>query len=70
MPKGTWREFEDFPEKGNENCQIKFDDIASRPVRVHKTRGGKGGKTVTIISGLDLNTLDAKNLLKKSEKNN
>ena len=34
-------------------------------VRVQRMRGGRGGKTVTIIRGLALNALDAKKLLKK-----
>ena len=65
MPKGSWREFENIPSRDSPDSSENIPLIADRSVRVHRTRGGKGGKTVTIISGLDLNLFDAKNLLKK-----
>ena len=65
MPKGSWREFEDLSFRDNSDCSEDVNTIADRPVRVQRTRGGKGGKTVTIIRGLGLNTHGAKNLLKK-----
>ena len=38
---------------------------AQQPVRVQPTRGGKGGKTVTVIRGLELDPAGFKSLLKK-----
>ena len=34
-------------------------------MRVQKTRGGKSGKTVTVISGLKLDEADRRSLLKR-----
>ena len=65
MPKGSWREFEDLPLKENPRISEMLPVKADRAVKVQRTRGGKGGKTVTIIRGLGLKQLDAKNLLKK-----
>ena len=65
MPKASWREFggvsSDDTSKSVESVQAKID----RPVRVQKTRAGKSGKTVTLISGISLNDLDSKSLLKR-----
>ena len=68
MPKGSWREFEELPLKVDSEFPEIALDIADRSVRVQRTRGGKGGKTVTIIRGLGLNSMDAKSLLKKLKK--
>ncbi len=65
MSKGSWREFED---SSPDETKQKLDNPkskADRPVRVKKTRGGKGGKTVTIVSGLGLSLSELKKLLKK-----
>ena len=65
MPKGIWREFENPAQnpkdKESWNSQSKVDKL----VRVQRSRGGRGGKTVTIIAGLDLNDIDLRKLLKK-----
>ncbi len=65
MAKGTWREFDDS------EAISKFDlpSFSSSPknqrrVRVQRTRGGKRGKTVTLISGLELGKAEASVLLK------
>ena len=65
MIKGSWREFEDIPSRDSPDISENLPLIADRSVRVHRTRGGKGGKTVTIIRGLCLNPFEAKHLLKK-----
>ncbi len=65
MPKGSWREFEDISKKDDLDLLKKVPEMGDRAVRVQRMRGGKGGKTVTIISGLDLNDFEAKKLLKK-----
>ena len=64
MPKGTWREFGDpSPNEGNQNL-LNIQSKADKSVRVKKTRGGKAGKTVTIIQGLQLDAIESKQLLK------
>ena len=40
-------------------------DKAELNVRVQKARGGKGGKTVTVITGLELEVAEARVLLKR-----
>ena len=65
MSKGSWREFDDSLETFETDCSINNSPKIDRIVRVKATRGGKGGKTVTIITGLGLNNLEAKALLKK-----
>ena len=63
MSKGNWREF------GDVQCQTSFvtdkTPKADSQVRVHRTKAGKGGKTVTVIKGLDLKISELKVILKK-----
>ena len=66
MPKGGWQEFSSADSlqrpKGPAAAPTpKPDQI----VRVQPTRGGKGGKTVTVIRGLELEPDGFKALLKK-----
>ena len=65
MPKGSWKEFDDLSGNGNGTCSQNTLSKVDRVVRIQKTRGGKRGKTVTIIKGLSLNECDLKKLLKK-----
>ena len=65
MPKGSWTEFGNLPLKDSSDFSQNFQPAGARSVRVQRTRGGKGGKTVTMIRGLALNSLEAKKLLKK-----
>ena len=64
MSKGSWREFDDSIETFEPGCSLHNSPKIDRVVRVEVTRGGKGGKTVTIIKGLGLNNHEAKALLK------
>ncbi|ABX08113.1 translation initiation factor [Prochlorococcus marinus] len=65
MPKGSWREFEDTAVKQTLQSSFQIESKSQLPVRVQKTRVGKGGKTVTVISGLTTRDNDqAKKLLK------
>ena len=64
MPKGSWREFHDPSISRPEMTQSTMEK-AELNVRVQKTKGGKGGKTVTVISGLELDVADKKILLKR-----
>ncbi len=65
MPKGSWREFDssssDNTSKSVESDQFKLD----RSLIVQKTRAGKSGKTVTLITGISLTDSDIKRLLKR-----
>jgi len=63
MPKGSWREF-DGPSTSKPNNSEEGVEKVLRNVRVQRTRVGKGGKTVTVISGLGLNAVEARDLLK------
>ena len=66
MPKGDWQEF-----SSAESLQRPSGPAAEptaktqQMVRVQPTRGGKGGKTVTVIRGLELDAAGFKALLKK-----
>ena len=66
MPKGGWQEFSTTDSlqrpSGTEKQPIAK---AEQTVRVQPTRGGKGGKTVTVIRGLELEPGGLKALLKK-----
>ncbi len=64
MLKKSWREFGDYSPNENKQPLDNLQSKADCPVRVKKTRGGKGGKTVTIVSGLGLPSLELKKLLK------
>ncbi len=64
MPKRSWREFGDYAPNDHKKPLDNLQSKADRPVRVKKMRGGKGGKTVTIVSGLGLPSLELKKLLK------
>ncbi|WP_320666510.1 translation initiation factor [Prochlorococcus sp. MIT 1307] len=64
MPKGSWLEFND-PSTSKMQRSQSIADKAERHVRVQRLRGGKGGKTVTVISGLELDSIAAKSLLKR-----
>ena len=66
MPKGGWQEF-----SSAEGLQRPSGPAAEpttkaqQMVRVQPTRGGKGGKIVTVIQGLELDAAGFKVLLKK-----
>ena len=66
MPKGGWQEFSTTDSlqrpSGTEKQPIAK---AEQTVRVQPTRGGKGGKTVTVIRGLELDPSGLKTLLKR-----
>ncbi len=65
MPKGIWREFENSLENSREKKSLKIQSKLDRVVRLQRSRGGRGGKTVTIITGLALNEIQLRKLLKK-----
>ena len=66
MPKGGWQEFSsDASLQRPAAAASEPVPKAQQVVRVQPTRGGKGGKTVTLIRGLELDGAGFKALLKK-----
>ena len=64
MKKRNWKEFNDFDSKTESQITNGISDQSKPLVRVHSTRSGKAGKTVTLISGLGLDHPNARQLLK------
>ena len=65
MPKGNWREFVD-PKSTTREIKTNYQNPkSSQNVRVQKVKGGKKGKTVTVITGIELNDLELRMMLKK-----
>ena len=66
MPKGGWKEFSSADSLQRPSGPAAEPTAKSQQmVRVQPTRGGKGGKTVTVIRGLELDAAGFKALLKK-----
>ena len=64
MSKGSWVEFDDSLAKDQAFENSPISPKRNRSVLVQKTRGGKRGKTVTVITGLELDASGARSLLK------
>ena len=65
MPKGGWREFSSADSlQRAKGAPGEPTPKSQQMVRVQPTRGGKGGKTVTVIRGLELDGSGFKALLK------
>ena len=65
MPKGGWQEFSTSESLQRTPPATGLTPKTQQMVRVQPTRGGKGGKTVTMIRGLELDAAGFKALLKK-----
>ncbi len=66
MPKGGWQEFNSADSLQRPSGATTEPTAKSQQmVRVQPTRGGKGGKTVTVIRGLELDAAGFKARLKK-----
>tara|TARA_Y100001968_G_C19438668_1_gene761275 strand:- start:1566 stop:1889 length:324 start_codon:yes stop_codon:yes gene_type:complete len=65
MPKGTWREFDDALSQDQSIHNPNYEPKDQQKVVISKTKSGKAGKLVTIISGLKLDANEAKSLLKE-----
>ena len=65
MPKGGWQEFSTSESLQRTTPATELTPKTQQMVRVQPTRGGKGGKTVTVIRGLELDAAGFKALLKK-----
>jgi translation initiation factor 1 len=64
-PKGGWREFPSPESQVRPAEAPAVTPKAQRRVRVQRTKAGKGGKTVTLITGLELGDAEAQALLKQ-----
>ena len=65
MPKGIWREFENPAQNSSKESSLDIKSKVDKLVRLQRSRGGRGGKIVTIITGLELNDIELRQLLKK-----
>jgi translation initiation factor 1 len=66
MRKGGWQEFSNADSlQRPSGPSAGATPMGEQVVRVQPTRGGKGGKTVTMIRGLELDPDGLKALLKK-----
>tara|TARA_Y100001968_G_scaffold313660_1_gene338085 strand:- start:85 stop:411 length:327 start_codon:yes stop_codon:yes gene_type:complete len=66
MPKGSWMEFDkDQIKPISENSSTNLRNFKNDPVRVQKTKVGRGGKIVTLVNGLDVTSLEVKALFKR-----
>ncbi len=70
MPKGNWQEFVD-PSGATTSTRINSIPTPkpNLKVRVQRRKAGKGGKIVTLITGLELTALEMRSLLKKLKAN-
>jgi translation initiation factor 1 len=62
--KGGWQEFDGPPSLARPAAPPSSTPKGQQPVRVQRTKAGKGGKTVTVISGLEITDREALTLLK------
>ena len=65
MSKGGWSEFNDPIKTIVNETQNSVPPKGNRQVRLERTRSGKKGKLVTVITGLELDQVEVKKLLKK-----
>ena len=65
MPKGSWREFDDALSQEPSIKGSNFSSKENQKVIVSKSKSGRAGKIVTIITGLKVTPNDAKSLLKE-----
>ncbi len=65
MSKGNWREFDDCEASTKGVSGKTSSRKTSRKIRVQKLKAGKKGKTVTQITGLELESEEAIVLLKE-----
>jgi translation initiation factor 1 len=63
--KGGWQEFSRPESLSRPATSTPVTPRAQQRVRVQRTKAGKGGKTVTLISGLEVARVEALSLLKQ-----
>ena len=64
MPKGSWREFDHDSSLSRPDSKDEKVLRKDRKVRIEKVKGGRGGKIVTVISGLGLEVKELRVFLK------
>ncbi len=69
MPKGNWREFGDPAKEIGLPLETPIATKSHMAVKVQKTSGGKKGKTVTVINGLEHENAHLRSLLKSLKRN-
>ncbi|MFM7465519.1 MAG: translation initiation factor [Cyanobium sp.] len=62
--KGGWQEFDGPANLARPATPASSTPKSQQRVRVQRTKAGKGGKTVTVISGLEISESEALGLLK------
>ncbi|WP_320673597.1 translation initiation factor [Prochlorococcus sp. MIT 1341] len=65
MPKGNWVEFNDPTPTHQQEPNASTKTKAKKEIRIKRVRNNKGGKTITVISGLDLTHKEYLKLLKQ-----
>ncbi len=65
MPKGNWQEFQAFEATTNDAATTANALRQNHQIKISRIKSGKKGKTVTLITGLDLNSQQSINLLKE-----
>ncbi len=65
MAKGGWQEFSSAASRQRPAAAPPPTPKAQQRVRVQRTRAGKGGKTVTLITGLEGSEAERRALLKQ-----
>ena len=65
MSKGSWQEFHDPLTKDKSLDHLSQDITSLENISVIKTKAPRGGKILTVISGLQINQEGQKKLLKR-----
>lgn len=65
MPKGGWQEFSGPESRQRPEPASVQQPGAQQRVRVQRTKAGKGGKLVTLITGLEAPEAEVRQLLKR-----
>jgi translation initiation factor 1 len=65
MPKGSWQEFSGPQSRQRPEPAPAQPPRAQQRVRVQRTKAGKGGKLVTVITGLAAPDDEARQLLRR-----
>jgi len=65
MPEGGWREFSGPDSRQRPQPPAATTPRALQKVRVQRTRAGKGGKLVTMITGLEVPEAEGRQLLRR-----
>ena len=64
MSKGNWHEFDNHVSKAIKDSSASNQSTTGQNIRIQRTKAGKRGKTVTVISGFELENTKFRLLLK------